>query len=218
MAWRNRIVGHGEESPDQLLANPRNWRIHPKDQQAALSGVLEQVGLVDDVIVNTTTGHIVDGHMRVMLAMRDEQPTIPVTYVELSPEEEALILATLDPIGAMAVASASQLESLLEDVSASSDAVNDLLADVLSELPKVAESYSTAGEKLAETGAREDHTFEEWGDKYKDKTVRAIHLEYSLDEYAEVQGLADTLRRHLGVETTAEVVVALMRRAVGDLG
>ena len=24
--WRNRIVSHGEEAPDQLLANPRNWR------------------------------------------------------------------------------------------------------------------------------------------------------------------------------------------------
>ena len=34
-AWRNRIVGHGEEAPDQLLANPKNWRIHPKAQQDA---------------------------------------------------------------------------------------------------------------------------------------------------------------------------------------
>ncbi len=28
--WRNRITGSGEEAPDQLLANPANWRIHPK--------------------------------------------------------------------------------------------------------------------------------------------------------------------------------------------
>ena len=26
--WRNRITGSGEEAPDQLLANPANWRIH----------------------------------------------------------------------------------------------------------------------------------------------------------------------------------------------
>ena len=26
---RNGIVGHGEEAPDLLLANPRNWRVHP---------------------------------------------------------------------------------------------------------------------------------------------------------------------------------------------
>ncbi len=28
--WRSRIVGSGEEAPDQLLANPANWRIHSK--------------------------------------------------------------------------------------------------------------------------------------------------------------------------------------------
>jgi hypothetical protein len=50
--WRNRIVGHGEEDPEQLLANPKNWRIHPKAQQDALAGVLAQVGWVQDVIVN----------------------------------------------------------------------------------------------------------------------------------------------------------------------
>ena len=28
--WRNRITGTCEEAPDQLLANPDNWRIHSK--------------------------------------------------------------------------------------------------------------------------------------------------------------------------------------------
>jgi hypothetical protein len=37
-SWRNRISGAGEEAPDQLLANPANWRIHPKAQQDALAG------------------------------------------------------------------------------------------------------------------------------------------------------------------------------------
>jgi len=37
-ARRNRITGTGEEAPDQLLANPANWRIHPKAQQDALAG------------------------------------------------------------------------------------------------------------------------------------------------------------------------------------
>ena len=36
--WKNRIVGHGEESPEQLLANPKNWRTHPKEQREALAG------------------------------------------------------------------------------------------------------------------------------------------------------------------------------------
>ena len=36
--WRNRIVGEGVEAPDQLLANPQNWRTHPKFQQANGNG------------------------------------------------------------------------------------------------------------------------------------------------------------------------------------
>jgi hypothetical protein len=44
--WRNRITGSGEEAPDQLLANPANWRIHPKSQQDALAGALDAVGWV----------------------------------------------------------------------------------------------------------------------------------------------------------------------------
>jgi hypothetical protein len=43
-AWRSRIVGSGEEAPEQLLANPFNFRVHTKAQQVALVGVLDQVG------------------------------------------------------------------------------------------------------------------------------------------------------------------------------
>jgi DNA modification methylase len=126
--WRNRITGHGEESPEQLLANPRNFRIHPKSQQDALQGVLEEVGIVDEVIVNERTGFLVNGHLRVTLAMRTEQPTIPVKYVDLSEAEEALILATFDPISALAVTDAAILDDLLRDVRTGSEAVQEMLA------------------------------------------------------------------------------------------
>jgi len=43
-SWTNRIVGHGEEQPGALVANPKNWRKHPVAQQKALSGLLDQVG------------------------------------------------------------------------------------------------------------------------------------------------------------------------------
>jgi len=55
--WRNRIVGTGEEAPDQLLANPGNWRIHPRAQQEALSDALEELGWIQQVVVNPRTGH-----------------------------------------------------------------------------------------------------------------------------------------------------------------
>lgn len=125
--WRNRIVGYGEERPDQLLANPRNWRIHPERQQRALAGTLREVGWVTGVIVNRRTGFVVDGHLRVAMAIREGQPTIPVTYVDLSDEEERLVLATLDPVGAMAVTDTEQLASLLAEVSTGDGDVRALL-------------------------------------------------------------------------------------------
>lgn len=99
--WKNRIVGHGEEPPEQLLANPANWRLHPKEQQQALAGALSEVGWVAQVMVNKTTGHVVDGHLRVELAISRHEPTVPVAYVELSEEGERLVLASLDPLAAI---------------------------------------------------------------------------------------------------------------------
>jgi ParB-like chromosome segregation protein Spo0J len=95
--WRNRIVGHADVAPADLVPNPRNWRSHPAEQQRALAGALAEVGWVAEVLVNRTTGNVVDGHLRIELALARAEPTVPVTYVELSDDEERLVLASLDP-------------------------------------------------------------------------------------------------------------------------
>lgn len=130
--WRNRIIGHGQEAPENLLANPGNWRLHPRDQQGALAGVLEQVGIVQSVIVNERTGFVVDGHLRVMLAMRAHVPLIPICYVDLSAEEEALVLATIDPISAMAKTDQDLLDALLKEVVTQDPGLQELLNDLAS--------------------------------------------------------------------------------------
>lgn len=116
MGWRNRIIGSGEEPPDQLLANPRNWRIHPAAQQKALAGALDQVGWVQQVIVNRRSGFVVDGHLRVSLAISRGELAIPVVYVDLDENEEALVLASIDPLAGMAVTDSEQLAALLAEV------------------------------------------------------------------------------------------------------
>lgn len=128
--YQNRIVGYGEADPTDLLANPRNWRIHPKAQQDALEGVLENVGWVDDVIVNKRTGFVVDGHLRVSLALRHDHKTVPVKYVDLSEEEEALVLATLDPIAAIATADVEQLGLLFDGIETDHEGILALLDDL----------------------------------------------------------------------------------------
>ena len=129
-AFASRIVGEGTEAPDQLLANPQNWRRHPKEQRDALRSMLRGVGWVQRVIVNRTTGHIVDGHLRVEVAMEDGEPAVPVIYVELNATEERAVLAAIDPIGGMAVTDQAQLDELLDGLKTGDDGLDAFLASL----------------------------------------------------------------------------------------
>ncbi|HKD00663.1 MAG TPA: DNA methyltransferase, partial [Methylomirabilota bacterium] len=128
--WRSRIVGYGEADPRSLAANPANWRTHPEHQRAALNGVLDQVGWVAEVLVNQRSGFVVDGHLRVAAAIARHEQSVPVRYVDLEPDEERLVLATLDPISALANSDADQLVALLEDLHPADDAVAQLLREL----------------------------------------------------------------------------------------
>ena len=127
---KNRIVGSGEEPLDQIMFNPRNWRIHPLSQQDALKGVLEEVGWVQQVIVNKRTGNLIDGHLRCQLAAREGAKTIPVVYVDVSEDEEALVLATLDPIGAMAATDKQKLDELFQDIQSDNENIQKMITEI----------------------------------------------------------------------------------------
>src|ERR1039457_4871354 len=114
--WQNRITRYGEAAPDQLLANPKNWRVHPKGQQDALESALCKVGIVQNVVVNERSGRMIDGHLRVEMAISSGQPTVPITYVDLSDDEEKLILATIDPLAGLAGTDRKLLDSLITDI------------------------------------------------------------------------------------------------------
>ena len=125
--WRLRITGRGTVAPGTLQAHPQNWREHPKAQARALASVLDEVGWVQQVVVNRTTGHVVDGHLRVQLAVERGEPKIPVVYVELTEAEEATILATLDPLAGMATTNQGKLAELLAAASLSDQALREHL-------------------------------------------------------------------------------------------
>ncbi len=76
------------------------------------------------------TGHVVDGHARIEEALARGEPSVPVLYVELGPEEEALVLATFDPIGAMAERDSAKLEALLAGISVDDDGLGRILTEI----------------------------------------------------------------------------------------
>ncbi len=128
--WQSRIVGQGETDPRSIQSNKLNWRQHPQTQQRAMKGVLDEIGWVQQIIVNRRTGHLVDGHLRVEAARQHGEESVPVLYVDLDEAEEATVLATLDPLSALAVADEEILSKLLEKTRARGIEVEALLASV----------------------------------------------------------------------------------------
>jgi DNA modification methylase len=131
--WQNRIVETADMAVKELKANPKNWRKHPTVQQNALAGILDEVGWVQQVIWNRQTGHLIDGHLRVELAAKRKEKTVPVNVVDLSPEEEAMILATFDPIAAMAEADRQMLQGLMQSIETEDEQIQALLESIARE-------------------------------------------------------------------------------------
>lgn len=125
--WRSRIVRQADVAPEEIEAHPLNFRSHPPHQAAALAAVLDTVGYVQTVIVNERTGRLLDGHLRVRLAVERAEPSVPVAFVDLDEAEERLILATFDPLGSMAETSGATLALLLESVATPPDALGAML-------------------------------------------------------------------------------------------
>jgi hypothetical protein len=127
--WRNRIVGYDVKPASQFQAHPLNARRHPGAQRDALRGLLGEVGWVDTVLENVQTGNTIDGHARIeeALSKGDETP-VPYLKIDLSPDEEKLVLASFDPIGAMASYDREVLDKLLHEASTGDSALQEMLS------------------------------------------------------------------------------------------
>ena len=113
--WQSRIVKEATVDPALLLEHPDNWRRHPQAQRVQLEAVLEGIGWIQSVVVSERTGRILDGHLRVDLA-KGRGESVPVSYVDLSEEEERAALATFDFISSQAESDKESLERLLQEI------------------------------------------------------------------------------------------------------
>jgi len=93
--------------PAQLASNPGNWRTHPAKQVSALRDVIDQVGWAGTLLFNERTKRLIDGHARKELWKGKGK--VPVLIGSWSEAEEKLILATLDPLSAMATTDTGKL-------------------------------------------------------------------------------------------------------------
>jgi hypothetical protein len=159
----DRIVELRRVRAGDLLPNPENWRTHGDDQMAALDGILGEVGIADAVLAFPADGlgpdgdssklMLFDGHAR---TERDPEQLWPVIVTDLTLDEARLMLATTDPLAAMAGAHEARLNELLANVSTESEALLAMLdglmaADEESELvddPTPPEDFKEVDENI----------------------------------------------------------------------
>lgn len=101
-----------------LRNNAKNWRIHDDAQKEAMRDILATVGFADAVIAREDDDgvlHLIDGHLRREI-MESEDMDVPVIIVDLSESEADFVLATKDPIAAMAKGNAEAYDSLILDL------------------------------------------------------------------------------------------------------
>ena len=127
---RDRIRELRRVKARELLPNPKNWRRHSKLQTDALRGLLREIGYADALLAREKPDGrlmLIDGHLR---AQTTPDAEVPVLVLDVTEEEADKILATLDPLAALAESDSARIEALLRTVRTDDVAVKDLLRGI----------------------------------------------------------------------------------------
>jgi len=120
-AIKDRIKELRRVPASSLVPNPKNWRQHPPAQQRAMAAALDEIGFADAMIAREIDDgklQLIDGHLRQETAGEE---LVPVLVLDVSEDEADKLLATLDPLAAMATADAEKLSDLISHMTINSD-------------------------------------------------------------------------------------------------
>jgi len=126
MKIRDRIKELRRVRGSELLANPKNWRVHPHAQAQALRVLLSEIGYADALIARELSDgqlQLIDGHLRAEITPAAQ---VPVLVLDVTEEEADKLLLTLDPLAAMAETDTERIKALLESVRSDDEAVQEL--------------------------------------------------------------------------------------------
>jgi DNA modification methylase len=156
---RNRVVGLRVVPAADLQPHLKNFRRHPKHQQSALRGILDEVGFAGAVLARQDADGklvLIDGHLRKDLLPGEE---IPVLITDLSEEEGEKVLATYDPIGAMATSDDAAFSELLKSISSDTADFQHLLERLGKPVLEGLSGPDEAAEPVADSGIKRGDLF-----------------------------------------------------------
>ena len=127
MLIRDRIKDFRRVSAHLLLPHPKNWRVHNTRQRHVLQGILAEIGYADALLVRELPDgslQLIDGHLR---AETTPNQKVPVLVLDLNDTEADKLLATLDPLAALADTDQTMLNDLLAQINTENVAVQEFL-------------------------------------------------------------------------------------------
>ena len=138
LSIRDRVKELRRVPAGELRGNVKNWRRHPEGQRSAVSAMLSDIGFAGALLAREKDGglELLDGHLRADIAA-DSQ--VPVLILDLTDAEADKLLATYDPLSAMAVTDSAALLKLLGGIGTDFDQhaeLRKLMVDLTSDLAK----------------------------------------------------------------------------------
>jgi ParB-like chromosome segregation protein Spo0J len=202
--FRDRIKELRRVPASSLLPNPKNWRTHPQAQQDALRGILSEIGIADAVLARELPDGslmLIDGHLR---AETVADAKVPVLILDVTESEADKLLATLDPLAAMAATDAAAFEELLHTITIESEALQQLMASTANAAGIFDEN--AFAEEVQPSEAKAADTDRDYGAS----AIRQIVLVF---EHAQYESVIEALGEHaekFGLSNNTEVILHLL--------
>ena len=129
MQVKNRVKELRRVRASELVPNSKNWRRHPKWQHEGMRAVLENIGYAGALLAYENEGQLIliDGHLRQEMTPDEE---VPVLILDVNEQEADILLATYDPLTAMASQEGAVLHELLGGIESQNDEIRALLEDI----------------------------------------------------------------------------------------
>jgi hypothetical protein len=197
--FTNRIIKFGVKAADQFLANPKNPRTHPIFQRQAMEEALGKVGFVAPVI-ETSDGYLLDGHERIYQALlnNSEVPYVVLDIHSDDPDAD-FVLATFDPLGALASYDPTQLDDLLKGMETDGESLQKMLNNLW-------DTYTPMLYENTERGLNPDERL----DVFLNATIKQVVLMFTNEQFDNVIPRLSAARAREGVETNAELFLRML--------
>lgn len=166
MKIRDRIKELRRVRACDLRPHPKNWRTHPQAQQDALRAVLEEVGIAGAVLARECedgTLMLIDGHLRADTSPETEWPVLVLDVTESEAEK---LLATFDPLTALAGVDAAKLECLLHDIETDSPAIQGMFDAMAQDASIFSPAFEPSSGTEKSSGEKEKHTCPSCGHEF----------------------------------------------------